>query len=78
MDRLESGICVSVLRKNGNMITMGIYGVQKNSDIEAIRANVYHIAQELTGSNTPTVLVSNGVGMNDEISLSDLKMDDLK
>lgn len=77
MDRLESGICVSVLHKTGSQITMSIYGVQKDSDIEAIKKNVYEIAQGLTGSKTPNVTISFGFAEKDEVSLSKLRMEDL-
>ena len=77
MDRLENGICVSVLRKSGSQITMSIYGVQKDSDIIAIRENVYKIAQDLTGVKTPNVSISFGVTEKDEVSLSNLTMEDL-
>lgn len=77
MDRLENGICVSVLRKSGSQITMSIYGVQKDSDINAIRENVYKIAQDLTGVKTPNVSISFGVTEKDEVSLGNLTMEDL-
>lgn len=77
MDRLENGICVSVLRKSGSQITMSIYGVQKDSDINTIRENVYKIAQDLTGVKTPNVSISFGVTEKDEVSLSNLTMEDL-
>lgn len=76
MDRLESGICVSILRKNPGSITMNIYGVQKDSDIDAIKENIRKIAQDLTGQSDPKIQISLGY-TNDEMSLENLTMKDL-
>ena len=76
MDRLESGICVSILRKDSSSITMSIYGVQKDSDIDAIKENIRKIAQDLTGQSDPKIQMSLGY-TNDEMSLENLTMKDL-
>ena len=77
MDRLESGICVSVVRKTGSSIMMEIYGVAKDSDIDAIKENVYKIAQDLTGSKTPNVAITTRQHGKDSIPLRELTMNDL-
>ena len=76
MDRLESGICVSILRKDPSSITMSIYGVQKDSDIDAIKENIRKIAQDLTGQSDPKIQISLGY-TNDEMNLENLTMKDL-
>ena len=76
MDRLESGICVSILRKDPNSITMSIYGVQKDSDIDAIKENIRKIAQDLTGQSDPKIQISLGY-TNDEMNLENLTMKDI-
>ena len=76
MDRLESGICVSILRKDPGSITMSIYGVQKDSDIDAIKENIRKIAQDLTGQSDPKIHISLGY-TNDEMNLENLTMKDL-
>ena len=77
MDRLESGICVSVVRKTEYSIMMEIYGVAKDSDIDAIKENVYKIAQDLTGSKTPIVTITTRHYGKDSIPLRELTMNDL-
>lgn len=76
MDRLESGICVSILRKDPGSITMSIYGVQKDSDIDAIKENIRKIAQDLTGQSDPKIQISLEY-TNDEMNLENLTMKDL-
>lgn len=77
MDRLESGICVSVVRKTESSIMMEIYGVAKDSDIDAIKENVYKIAKDLTGSKTPNVTITTRHYGKDSIPLRELTMNDL-
>lgn len=77
MDRLESGICVSVVRKTESSIMMEIYGVAKDSDIDAIKENVYMIAKDLTGSKTPIVTITTRHYGKDSIPLRELTMNDL-
>lgn len=77
MDRLESGICVSVVRKTESSIMMEIYGVAKDSDIDAIKENVYKIAKDLTGSKTPNVTITTRHHGKDSIPLRELTMNDL-
>lgn len=76
MDRLDSGICVSILRKEPGSITMSIYGVQKDSDIDAIKDNIRKIAQNLTGQSDPKIHISLGY-TNIETDLESLTMKDL-
>lgn len=76
MDRLKSGICVSIIRKEPGSITMGIYGVQKDSDIDAIKDNIRKIAQDLTGRSDPKIHISLGF-INNEIDLENLTLKDL-
>lgn len=76
MDRLDSGICVSILRKEPGSITMSIYGVQKDSDIDAIKDNIRKIAQDLTGQSDPKIHISLGYA-NTETDLESLAMKDL-
>lgn len=56
---------------------MEIYGVAKDSDIVAIKENVYKIAQDLTGSKTPTVTITTRHYGKDSIPLKALTMNDL-
>ena len=56
---------------------MEIYGVAKDSDIDAIKENVYKIAQDLTGSKTPIVTITTRQHEKDSIPLRELTMNDL-
>ena len=56
---------------------MEIYGVAKDSDIDAIKENVYKIAQDLTGSKTPNVTITTRQHGKDSIPLRELTMNDL-
>ena len=56
---------------------MEIYGVAKDSDIDAIKENVYKIAQDLTGSKTPIVTITTRHHGKDNIPLRELTMIDL-
>lgn len=56
---------------------MEIYGVAKDSDIDAIKENVYKIAQDLTGSKTPIVTITTRQYGKDSIPLRELTMNDL-
>lgn len=78
MDRLETGICISVLKKDGNKILLSLYGVQKDSDIEEIKEKIYHISQDLTRSKDPQVAISLGSTGNRSASLSKLTWEDLQ
>lgn len=75
MERLDSGICVSVLKMNGNSICFTIYGVQKDSNISTIKENILHIAKEMTRSESPDVRIS--IDINREIPLESLRMEDI-
>lgn len=78
MDRLETGICISVLKKNGDKILLSLYGVQKDSDIEEIKERIYKISQDLTRSQNPQVSISLGNTGNKTVSLSNLTWEDLQ
>lgn len=56
---------------------MEIYGVAKDSDIDAIKENVYKIAQDLTGKKTPIVTITTRHYGKDSIPLRELTMNDL-
>ena len=56
---------------------MEIYGVAKDSDIDAIKENVFKIAQDLTGSKTPLVTITTRHYGKDIIPLKALNMNDL-
>lgn len=78
MDMLETGICISVLKKDGSKILLTLYGVQKGSDIEVIKDKIYRISQDLTRSQNPHVSISLGSTGNKTVSLSDLTWDHLQ
>ena len=56
---------------------MEIYGVAKDSDIDAIKGNVFKIAKDLTGSKTPLVTITTRHYGKDSIPLKALTMNDL-
>ena len=56
---------------------MEIYGVARDSDIDAIKENVFKIAQDLTGSKTPNVTITTRHYGKDSIPLRKLTMNDL-
>lgn len=56
---------------------MEIYGVAKDSDIDAIKKNVYKIAQDLTGNKSPIVTITTRHYGKDDIPLRELTMNDL-
>lgn len=56
---------------------MEIYGVAKDSDIDAIKGNVYKIARDLTGGKTPIVTITTRHYGKDSIPLRELTMNDL-
>lgn len=75
MDRLESGICVSVLKLQKPLIVFSVYGIAKDSDINAIKENILHLAKEMTKDPSPTVRIS--VGPAREITLENITMENL-